>query len=186
MGAADDIQRLAAQRDAGSLTPAEFEAERAKVLGYPPLFLLPAPPPPAAVKGGKGTRILTVLGSIAVALMLLSVADVAYLKVTEEDRWVEQSEQSCSTMLALSGGGSSPEKMTARNIGEIAGSPSFKVTGGTFADRPVLCVNHISSDGNTVSASHIFYADTAKESADRGRCKRHSRFPAHTNVRPQP
>ena len=165
VGAADDIQRLAAQRDAGHLTPAEFEVERAKVLDYPPLLLLLPAPPPVTAKRGTGTRILTVLGSIAVVLALLSVAEVAYLKATEDERWIEQSEQSCRTMLVLSGGGSSPDKMTAMNVGEVTGTPSFKVTGGTYANRPVLCVNHVNPDGNTVSASHIFYADTGEKVA---------------------
>ena len=136
--------------------------ERAKSSATSSLSSSTSSPTACSSEAGRENAHLAVLGSIAVALALLSIADVVYLKATEDDRWIEQSEQSCRTMLALSGGGSSPEKMTARDVGEVAGTPSVKVTGGTFANRPVLCVNHINSDGNTVSASHIFNADTGE------------------------
>lgn len=99
--------------------------------------------------------VLTIVGALVVAALLLRGGVTIYQNATKDERQMEDARTSCAAAVVLRGG--TADDLTAQQAGMQGDLPSFRVEGGRLKSQPVYCLSYVQPTDGKVSPSAVFY-----------------------------
>jgi hypothetical protein len=175
MSTADEIAKLAALRQSGALSDAEFEAEKAKLLaGAPPPRFQPSPAPAASTpaksakpKGKAGVGCLTIIVLAAIVGVIIAATSGSSGPSAHVTGKVTETKALTPSLVRF--------YIRWTNTGKGSGSASCVLNTNVynaFGDEVNTEVNSIGTNGNLKpGATQLLYADFGVNNGDASRVK---------------